>query len=42
MTDRQIGERLFISHRTVERHVSNLLAKTGVSRRAELVVLAHR
>jgi DNA-binding CsgD family transcriptional regulator len=42
MTDRQIGERLFISHRTVERHVSNLLAKTGVSRRAELVALAHR
>ena len=42
MTDRQIGERLFISHRTVERHVSNLLAKTGASRRTELVILAHR
>lgn len=42
MTDRQIGERLFISHRTVERHVSSLLAKTGTSRRAELVALAHR
>jgi DNA-binding NarL/FixJ family response regulator len=42
MTDRQIGERLFISHRTVERHVSSLLAKTGTRRRAELVALAHR
>jgi DNA-binding NarL/FixJ family response regulator len=42
MTDRQIGARLFISPRTVERHVSNVLAKSGVSRRAELVALAHR
>lgn len=41
-TDRQIGERLFISHRTVERHVSNLLAKLGAARRAELAVVAHR
>ncbi|HEX6248560.1 MAG TPA: AAA family ATPase [Nocardioidaceae bacterium] len=41
MTDRQIGARLFISPRTVERHVSNVLAKSGVSRRAELVALAH-
>lgn len=42
MTDRQIAARLFISPRTVERHVSNVLAKSGVSRRAELVALAHR
>jgi DNA-binding CsgD family transcriptional regulator/tetratricopeptide (TPR) repeat protein len=42
LTDRAIGGRLFISHRTVERHVSNLLAKLGVDRRSELVATAHR
>ena len=42
LTDRQIGTRLFISHRTAERHVSNLLAKLGVERRSELVAAAHR
>jgi DNA-binding NarL/FixJ family response regulator len=42
LADRQIGMSLFISHRTVERHVSNLLSKLGVTRRAELVALAHQ
>jgi DNA-binding NarL/FixJ family response regulator len=42
LTDRAIGGRLFISHRTVERHVSNLLAKLEVDRRSELVATAHR
>jgi ATP/maltotriose-dependent transcriptional regulator MalT len=42
LTDRDIGARLFISHRTVERHVSNLLAKVGADRRAELTATAHR
>jgi DNA-binding CsgD family transcriptional regulator len=42
LTDREIGARLFISHRTVERHVSNLLAKLDVRRRTELTALAHR
>jgi DNA-binding NarL/FixJ family response regulator len=42
LTDRQIGNRLFISHRTVERHVSNLLAKLGAERRSELVAVAMR
>jgi DNA-binding CsgD family transcriptional regulator/tetratricopeptide (TPR) repeat protein len=42
LTDRSIGGRLFISHRTVERHVSNLLAKLGAARRSELVAAAHR
>ena len=40
--DREIGAQLFISHRTVERHVSNLLAKLGASRRSELVATALR
>jgi DNA-binding CsgD family transcriptional regulator len=42
LTDRAIGGRLFISHRTVERHVSNLLAKLGADRRSELVATAIR
>ena len=42
LSDREIGTRLFISHRTVERHVSNLLSKLGSARRSELVATAHR
>jgi DNA-binding CsgD family transcriptional regulator len=42
LTDRAIGGRLFISHRTVERHVSNLLAKLAADRRSELVATALR
>lgn len=41
-TDRQIGETLFISHRTVERHVSNLLPKLGAATRGEAVAIMHR
>lgn len=33
MSDRQIGEALFISHRTVMRHVTNILAKIEVPTR---------
>ena len=36
LTSREIGSRLFISARTVDKHVERLLAKTGRSRRAEL------
>ncbi|MEV7395528.1 AAA family ATPase [Aeromicrobium sp. NPDC092404] len=42
LTDREIGTRLFISHRTVGHHVSNLLAKLDVTRRSELTAYAHR
>jgi len=42
LTDRAIGSRLFISHRTVERHVSSLLAKLDAGRRSELTAIAHR
>jgi DNA-binding CsgD family transcriptional regulator len=42
LTDRAIGSRLFISHRTVERHVSNLLAKFDAGRRSELTAITHR
>jgi len=42
LTNRQIGERLFISGKTVSVHVSNVLAKLGVTSRAEAVAVAHR
>ncbi|MDM8086300.1 AAA family ATPase [Cellulomonas cellasea] len=42
LSNRQIGERLFISGKTVSVHVSNLLAKLGASGRAEAVDVAHR
>jgi DNA-binding CsgD family transcriptional regulator len=40
MSDRQIGEALFISARTVTTHVSNLLGKTTTSNRTELALWA--
>ena len=38
-TNAQIAHRLHLSERTVEKHVSNLLAKLGMSTRAEVVRL---
>jgi DNA-binding CsgD family transcriptional regulator/tetratricopeptide (TPR) repeat protein len=42
LPNRDIGERLFLSPRTVERHIANLTVKAGVARRAELVAFAAR
>ncbi|WP_318011411.1 helix-turn-helix transcriptional regulator [Actinotalea sp. M2MS4P-6] len=42
LSNRQIGERLFISAKTVSVHVSNLIAKLGVGGRTEAVTVAHR
>jgi ATP/maltotriose-dependent transcriptional regulator MalT len=36
LTNRQIAERLVISERTADRHVSNILAKLGLSTRAQI------
>ncbi len=38
LSNKQIGTRLYISERTVKFHVSNLLAKFAVPRRADLIV----
>jgi DNA-binding CsgD family transcriptional regulator len=42
LTNKEIGERLFLSPRTVEKHVERLLAKTGAQNRSQLVSRAAR
>jgi DNA-binding CsgD family transcriptional regulator len=42
LSNRQIGERLFISGKTVSVHVSRVLDKLGAGGRAEAVAIAHR
>jgi DNA-binding CsgD family transcriptional regulator/tetratricopeptide (TPR) repeat protein len=42
LTNRQIGEALFISEKTASVHVSRLLAKLGASTRGEAVAVARR
>lgn len=41
-TNRQIAQELFISPKTASVHVSNILAKLGVSGRGEAAAVAHR
>jgi ATP/maltotriose-dependent transcriptional regulator MalT len=41
-SNRQIADQLFISPKTASVHVSNILAKLGVSTRGEAAALAHR
>jgi two-component system, NarL family, response regulator DevR len=40
LTNRQIGERLFLAEKTIKNYVSNLLAKLGMERRTQAAVLA--
>lgn len=40
MPTREMAERLFLSHRTVERHISNIAVKVGVPGRAGVVAFA--
>jgi DNA-binding NarL/FixJ family response regulator len=41
-SNKEIGAELFISAKTASVHVSNILAKLGVSGRGEAAALAHR
>jgi DNA-binding NarL/FixJ family response regulator len=40
LTNRQIGERMFLAEKTVKNYVSHLLAKLGMARRTQAAVLA--
>lgn len=40
LTNRQIGERMFLAEKTVKNYVSNVLGKLGMSRRTEAAVYA--
>jgi DNA-binding NarL/FixJ family response regulator len=42
LSNKDIGAHLYLSPRTVERHVASLSAKAGVGRRSELVAFAVR
>ena len=42
LTNRQIGERMYLAEKTVKNYVSNLLSKLGMSRRTEAAVYAAR
>ncbi|HZJ28166.1 MAG TPA: response regulator transcription factor [Acidimicrobiia bacterium] len=42
LTNRQIGERMFLAEKTVKNYVSNVLAKLGMHRRTEAAVFATR
>lgn len=40
LTNRQIGERMFLAEKTVKNYISNLFAKLGMSRRTQAAALA--
>jgi DNA-binding NarL/FixJ family response regulator len=42
MTNRQIGEQLFLAEKTVKNYVSSILAKLGLERRTQAAVLASK
>ncbi|MFI5960359.1 response regulator transcription factor, partial [Cryptosporangium sp. NPDC051539] len=40
MTNRQIGEEMFLAEKTVKNYVSSLLSKLGLERRTQAAILA--
>lgn len=41
LTNKQIGEKLFISPRTVQTHLTNILSKLSLENRSQLVRFAY-
>ncbi len=42
LTNREIGERLYLSEKTIKHHISEILAKLGFTRRSEIAAFAAR
>jgi two-component system response regulator DevR len=42
LTNRQIGERMFLAEKTVKNHVTSVLSKLGVERRTQAAILASK
>jgi DNA-binding CsgD family transcriptional regulator len=42
LTSKQIGQQLFLSHRTIDRHLTSIFNKLGVDSRAHAVAVAAR
>jgi DNA-binding NarL/FixJ family response regulator len=42
LTNRQIGERMFLAEKTVKNYVSNVLAKLGMERRTQAAAFVAR
>ena len=42
LTNRQIGERMFLAEKTIKNYVSSILAKLGLERRTQAAVLASK
>jgi DNA-binding NarL/FixJ family response regulator len=42
LTNRQIGERMFLAEKTVKNYVSSVLSKLGMQRRTQAAALAAR
>ncbi|WP_337061474.1 response regulator transcription factor [Kineococcus sp. G2] len=42
LTNRQIGERMFLAEKTIKNHVTSLLAKLGMERRTQAAVFASK
>ena len=42
LTNRQIGERLFLAEKTIKNYMSNVLSKLGLESRTQAAVFASR
>jgi DNA-binding NarL/FixJ family response regulator len=42
LTNREIGQRLYLSHRTVSTHLHRIFPKVGITSRAELAAVLER